>query len=223
MQLGSDTLKNLILMFAAMLSLAGCATPLTLEQSAPAIPATDDNSYLLSVIENRPYVLSGDKEPNYAGIVRGGFGIPHFVPTPDGKPLVDFLAERLAHGLKTPSGTVLVQNHTKPPELNEVADATVAAAANRGIAVRLREWRFDFGMFSWRFFYNLDIEIFDREGKRIAAKHFSGDEAPPWDGNDSPHNMAQLHYKRKFEEFFSTDELRAALQGSKTVSLLMLH
>lgn len=216
-------MKRLVLILLAGLSLSGCVTPLTIENSAPAISATGGNNYLLSVIENRPYVLSGKKDTNYAGIVRGAFGIPAFVPTPDRKPLVDFLAARLAHGLKSTSGTVSIQNHSSPPALDQVADDTKGAAADRGIAVRLHEWRFDFGMFSWRFFYSVDIEIYDGAGKRITAKHFSGDDVPPWDGNNSPNNMAELHYKRKFEEFFATEELRAALKGSDTVSLLILH
>src|SRR4051812_45333634 len=90
------------LAFVAMMTLlAGCATPvpLTKEEATPKLYATSD-SVALAVIEARPYVLSGNKKPQYEGLIRGGYGIPTTVyrTRPEGERFVDQFANMVRDG-----------------------------------------------------------------------------------------------------------------------------
>jgi len=74
-----------ILLILFVLFLTGCAVgnKYNYRSSSMALPIKPVNhrTLILSVEDLRPYVLNGEKEPNFVGLQRGGFSNPFDVTT----------------------------------------------------------------------------------------------------------------------------------------------
>lgn len=133
----------------APLALAGCVAGQSLGtdyEAQPAAVATGGSSVLLTVIEDRPYVKSGDKAPYYVGRYRAGFGNPWDVSTQDNVPLVDVLRGDIAEEL------VALGHPVKD-----------SAPADRQMAVSIRDWNFD-GYQNGEFWYDLLVTVRAADG-----------------------------------------------------------
>ncbi len=84
-----------------MLVLAGCAIGNKYDYGAAiaTIYAETDKSVSATVIDQRPYVLSGSKSPSFVGLQRGGFGNPFDVKTKSGRGLAEDLTDVLVRAL----------------------------------------------------------------------------------------------------------------------------
>lgn len=58
------------------------------------------NTVAISVVDLRPYILSGDKLPNFVGLLRGGFGNPFDVTTDSDRPLAEDMTISIVESLK---------------------------------------------------------------------------------------------------------------------------
>ncbi len=74
--------------------LGGCAVGNTYEYRLPRLPlSVQGNSAIgLAVTDQRPYILDGDKDPNFVGLQRGGYGNPFDVTTASGRPMAEDMA-----------------------------------------------------------------------------------------------------------------------------------
>ena len=64
------------------------------------VKPSEQRTLILSVEDWRPYVLSHDKEPNFIGLQRGGYGEPWDVTTGSGKPMTEDMSAAIEKGLK---------------------------------------------------------------------------------------------------------------------------
>ena len=81
--------RNMIALGTSLLFLiSGCAM-LDYRQAAPDLHISTKERLSIGVQDHRPYVLNHDKEENFIGIQRGGFGIPVSLPTASGHPLAE--------------------------------------------------------------------------------------------------------------------------------------
>ena len=71
------------------------------------LPVNGSGEIGLLVLDQRTYVLSGDKDPSFVGLQRGGFGNPFDVKTQSGKPLAEEMQSRLARGLEAHGFSVI--------------------------------------------------------------------------------------------------------------------
>ena len=62
--------------------LAGCATPISKKDRTPVFGGQAPAKIAIAVVDHRTFILSGDKEEWFEGIMRGGFGIPHSLKRP---------------------------------------------------------------------------------------------------------------------------------------------
>jgi hypothetical protein len=88
-------MKKVVIVFMCLLVNA-CAMGTKINYSAGNIPLANksynfDGGCKISVVDKRPYVLSGRKAPNFVGIRRGGYGNPFNVVTTSGQSLADDL------------------------------------------------------------------------------------------------------------------------------------
>ncbi len=114
----------------------------------------------VTTLDQRDYVLSFNKSPNFVGLQRGGYGNPFDVITEDGKPLSDNVTAALANSLKA-KGFVAVRVET---EVKDTSDAVVkklmTASSRRTILLTLREWKTDTYMNVALYYYAL-LEVGD--------------------------------------------------------------
>ena len=96
-------MKNIFILLCVV-CLTGCVAghKYNYKASSMDIPVkpSEQRTLILSVEDWRPYVLSGDKEPNFVGLQRGGFGEPWDVTTASGNPMTEDMSAAIVSGLK---------------------------------------------------------------------------------------------------------------------------
>ena len=86
--LSFQNLSRNIALAICILVANGCAfgSKMSFDKTSLAVPAIN-SSVSVGVWDARPYVLSGEKSPQWVGLQRSGFGIPYGVHTHSGAPL----------------------------------------------------------------------------------------------------------------------------------------
>jgi len=105
----------------------------------------------VAVTDDRPYVLSGNKEPWFTGKYRTTFGIPHDAPSRGGVHLAHAVARDLAQDLRNAGFRVVQEN------------------AERQILVSIMDYNFDCYM-NCRVWHTLHVTIKDASGTTLKTK-----------------------------------------------------
>jgi uncharacterized lipoprotein YajG len=151
--------KALILPLLALLT--GCVAGQTLDfgHTPAQSPQVGKNvSVIVSVKDNRPYIVNGEKGPSFIGIYRGGFGNTFDVKTGSKQPFAGDVKRDLSADLKALGFNV-----------------SEAAGSARQVQVVINEWKFD-TYTSGTFWCDIDVAVLDNTN-RVLAKHKIKDEA----------------------------------------------
>jgi len=155
--------KNLLL-FAALVAIAGCKTiqnlaqiPLAYAPSPQTFPGLANKTFSLDVKDVRLYVTSGNKSPSYLGIARSGLGIPHDV----------------VNAKKVALGAQLKADLRK--ELEAIGLVESPASGARRVVVRVHDWNAD-ALSKARFTYDIELTVISAAGKQLAVNRAKGEE-----------------------------------------------
>lgn len=154
--------------------LVGCAVGNTYDYSRASVDlAVRGHSELgLAVIDQRAYVLSGDKEPDFVGLQRGGFGNPFNVKTESGRALAEEMAEAMTSALQD-NGFKVFNLRVSESGSNIVASAIRDAAKTRNVILNVYEWKTD-AMMSFGLSYDLRLSVLDESVNLLAEAETSG-------------------------------------------------
>ncbi len=123
--------------------------------------------------DQRPYILNGDKGPQFVGLSRGGYGNPFNVTTTSGKPLADDLSAALESSLDAKGFDAVALT----VGLREDDAAVVAKAretgATRIVVLSLREWKSD-TMMGTALLYGAALRVLDASGALLAESAIAG-------------------------------------------------
>ncbi len=155
-------LFRLCLFILAVTHLTGCAFGQRVDytQAVPALALSSDQSVAVVVIDERPYVVSGNKDSKYVGTVRGGYYNPFNMNTHSGLPLAMDLQKAVVTALNRASITARDQNY--PSTKASLPD-------QRLLVLRVREWKSDTYMRA-RFDYDLTTSIYDNQGTQLMTR-----------------------------------------------------
>lgn len=209
-------MKNLAFFVTLLIILAlyGCASPATRDQITPDFYSLENKSVSLAVIENRHYVLAGDKNEKFEGIIRGGFGIPITVDRPKrpaDERFVDFLADLIKEGFYDVGIEVKVIKADKGSSVEDVIAQIPEPKLNKSIIVVMNESKWDAGGFAFRYQYGFDLYIFDLDGKVIEHKRFTDDQANAPSKNHTVWDMHTIIYREALEQMFKDTSIKNAL------------
>lgn len=149
-------LKNIILLAIAV-TLTGCMFTAGLHYEP--VTRTDVSNLqpvFLSVIDQRKFVLSGDKSPSFLGKFRAGFADIKDVYTETKVPLADHLKQDL---LK---------------ELRSLGFEEQASKDSRSITVTIQDWNSD-GFVNVNFWYEVAVSVASPEGNVLARSVIKGE------------------------------------------------
>jgi len=154
--------------------LVGCAVGNTYDYSQANInlAVTGHSDLGLAVIDERPYVLSGDKKPDFIGLQRGGFGNPFNVSTESGRALAVEMAEAMTSELED-NGFKVFDLHVSESGSKIVASAIHEAAKTRNVILIVHEWKTD-AMMSFGLTYDLRLKVMDESANLLAEAETSG-------------------------------------------------
>jgi hypothetical protein len=180
----------------------------------PDLKVTGQRSVAVAVVDNRPYVVDGDKDPDFVGVQRAGFGNPFDVGTDSRKPLATDMTDNIVaalkqRGLSTEAVTV------KPGTPSAAAlQAATGAGKERALILELREWKSD-TYTNTALIYDVELWVCDATGKPLATVTKKGDDDLGGDFMDPPgHAKDAVPPKLKaiLEGLLNAPEIVAALQ-----------
>lgn len=130
---------------AAVLVLSSCAVGnrYAYHDVTADLPVRGGESVAVATLDQRPYVLSGEKTPQFVGLMRGGFGNPFNVTTRSGKSLADDMSASIASSLQAKGfrAEALAVPHAATRE--DAIDSLRQTGARRLLLLSLPEWKSD--------------------------------------------------------------------------------
>lgn len=182
-----------------LISLTACAVGNRYDYTTAvgALPVSGQGAVAVSVVDARPYVVSGEKTPDFVGLQRGGFGNPFDVRTGSGRPLADEMRDGIANALQK-------QGYTT---------AATGAAAPRRLELRVLEWKTDV-MARMKVLYDLRLSVFDGQGQLLAQSKSQGEDVLGGGLEKSNAVNAAKSFELHLTELMRDEKVKAALSGS---------
>lgn len=181
------------------LALAGCAVGNRYDygSSIEGLPVTGSGKIAVTVTDARPYVLSGDKKPDFVGLQRGGFGNPFDVRTGSGQPLATEMRDAIAKALQKQGFSVVAA--TEP--------------ADRKLELKVLEWKTDV-MMHLKTLYDLELSVFDGSGALLAKSATKGEDVGGGGFESQNASNAAKSFELRLTELVRDSGVQQAL-GSK--------
>lgn len=209
-----NRLSAAMLLFALVVSGCAVGNKYDYESQIPELAITSKSDISVSVQDQRPYVVSGDKTPQWVGMQRGGYGNPFGVHTASGDPLADDFADTIVKALKQ-RGITAKSLHTSPSLSSKPAiKALAASGSDKLLLVSLQEWKTDTYM-NVALIYDVTAEVFDGQGRPIARNAAKGREDLGGDFVNPPgHAMKAVPpaYRRILETLLDSQQVINALE-----------
>jgi len=202
-----------ISMIFLTLALTGCAVgnKYDYQESDIAIPVSGDESIGLTVVDRRPYVLSGDKPSSFIGLQRGGFGNPFNVTTESGRSLAAEVQDALSTALRKRGFDVTV---LYPASVNDpdILQAIEKRGRSENVVLVFREWKTD-AMMSLGLSYDMVLRILGPDGTELAASSTQGDNEKLGTAGFENQNakVAKRAMEDKIQQLFSDPSVLKAL------------
>lgn len=208
-------MRKILILFCTV-CLAGCAggQKYNYEASSMDMPVkpSEQRALILSVEDWRPYVLNGDKEPNFVGLQRGGFGEPWDVTTSSGRPMTEDMSAAIVSGLK--DAGYVVFNIPGRNEDTYLIKAANKKSASRIVVLKVLGWKSDVYM-GVTLNCDLHLSVLDAEGKLLAESNVKSKEkiaGGSWaTGDDNSHALAE-EFSKMVRSLFNEKGVRRALQ-----------
>ncbi len=199
----------------ALLSLlTGCAVgnKYDYQQAELSLPVKGTSQISLGVIDNRSYVIDGEKPANFIGLQRGGFGNPFDVSTKSGKSLTEDMTLVLDRSLKQ-SGYQVNKLFFSSPDSSLVANVIMKDGQQKNIVLTVSEWKTDVYM-NITLSYDLLLQILDQQGQELASASMRSNGPENLSGGgveDQNSRTAASAFETKIGRLFNTPQIVAAL------------
>jgi hypothetical protein len=205
--------------FIAILGMAvlvgGCAIGQEYDYSKVQtnLEAQTDKDVAVSVVDQRQYVVSGDKKPNFVGLQRAGFGIPYDVTTQSGQPLARQMNTAVVNALQDQDITAEALVLTPGTDTDEALERFQEGASDRFLLVDVKEWKTDvYARMTTH--WDLVASVYDQSGTRLAQNSISGVEPVSASalGLEDPNSQKATQLtSRKLEELLNDPNIQSAL------------
>ena len=192
------TAKGLVRLVVAalVLPLGACAVGNRYDyrNAIGGLPVSGKGSLAVAVVDARPYVVSGEKSPDFVGMQRGGFGNPFDVRTASGDPLAAEMRASIVSALQHQGFTVVPPDGTAP----------------RKLELRILEWKTDV-MMHMKVLYDMVLGVFDGQGKLLAQSSTKGEEVLSGGFESANAANAAKAFELHFSELMRDGPVQAAL------------
>ena len=205
---------KLLGMSFVILALSGCAVGNQYDYRSAdvSLPVTGAGELGVGVVDNRSYVLSGDKDPNFIGVQRGGFSNPFNVKTVSGQSLTDDLAVSLEKSLRK-SGFTVTSLAIPSAEPSIVASTVAENGKSKNIVLTVTEWKTDIYL-KMSLHFNLLLQVISNEGATVAENRTQGNEIIGGGGLESQNaKTAMAAFETKIGRLFNNEAIIDALRN----------
>jgi hypothetical protein len=202
---------SLVLIFSA-----GCAAENRYSYNEVVADLTASGSRAVGVAahDQREYVKDREKNPNFVGLQRGGFGNPFNITTASGQPLAMEMTEALVTSLAKKGYKAMPVAVTQDDDLNAALQKLKDTKADRLILLTLNEWKSDTYM-NTVLHYDVTMKIYDQEGKVLTVNKIQGKDdlgGSSWNPQAHAKQTVPRAFKEKIEELLNSPSAANALQ-----------
>ena len=177
-----------------------------------ALQLSGTDAIAIATHDQRPYVHSGDKAPEFAGLQRGGYGNPFNVTTESGHPLAQDMTDSIAASFQA-RGFRVIPIATSPQEdIGAVHRRLCEPRADRALLLVLNDWKAD-SMQNTALIYSVTLRVFDRDGRLLTEKNLIGRDNLGGSFWNPPAHAKQTippAFKGKLETLLNSPEVIAA-------------
>lgn len=216
----SSTVEAVIVLLGVLLT--GCPAKYDYRNIVADISFSGTASISVAVYDQRAYVKSGNKKPDYVGSLGGSCLGPFSNATLSARPLADDMAAVITISLAKKGYRTVLVNVSYSDSAVEVLDAMKATRTDRMILLTVNEWISYLGLqphnislFDVRLLYDVQLEIYDHVGTIRAEKKVAGIDnlgGDFWSPEAYAKRAAPEAFKKKLEELLNSPDIAKALQ-----------
>ncbi|EFI33481.1 conserved hypothetical protein [Desulfonatronospira thiodismutans ASO3-1] len=123
--------------------------------------------------DQRAYIVSGNKDPDFVGLQRGGYGNPFDVKTESGNSLADDMSKSLANSLVERGFEVQYISVSSNMDKDSVIDKLKEKGSDRLLVMTINEWKSD-TYNNTALIYDMKVSILDGAGMQLASNSIKG-------------------------------------------------
>lgn len=169
---------------------------------------------IIGTQDQRPYVLSGDKDETFVGLTRSLYGIPYSMTTKSGDPLAEDFGGLIAATLRE-KGYHATAVRIPPSATEDEALATITKPnGDTYLYLRIKQWKTDTYIHP-TLAYALTLSVLDGEGNALGVKTLSGEDDLGGDQRPERQNLAAA-VSDILDSLLNSDEIHAALSEDST-------
>ena len=178
------------------------------------IPFSGNTKVAVTTEDRRPYVLNRDKEPDFVGLQRGGYGNPFDVTTASGDPLASDMTAVLRRSLDAKGFTTIPIVLAVDGPVDSLAEKVSASGAERVLILTLREWKSD-TYTNTALIYDVSLRVIDAAGAIRAETELQGRDdlgGSFWNPPAHAKDAVPQAFQKKLEILLGEPEIAAALR-----------
>jgi hypothetical protein len=204
-----------IFLILASILLTGCAGGRSYDYTLISLDPNlkgGNEEIALGVHDQREYVKSGEKYPQYVGTQRSPAYVPWNINTKSGLPMADDFLMNISKSLKSEGYKVNAVSLPEKENKEQVMVRLKKTGDNRLLLFTINEWFFDV-WHKTRMSYSMKLEVFDNEGRLLAN---AAVEKEMWDDKDNA--VPDLEFKSAVEQLLINDKIVKGLDSKLTYS-----
>jgi hypothetical protein len=164
--------------------------------------------------DQRPYVLSGNKQPDFVGLQRTDMGIPFNVVTASKQPLATEMTHSLLLSLAGAGFGAMPVALAPHSGEGDAVRALLRDRPARAVLLRVADWESD-TLHNPKVIYDLTLNVYDGAGRKLAGKSLKGSDALQGQLFNPMEKAKQIvpdAFKQKIELLLNAPEIAAALK-----------
>ena len=208
--------SSLFFLTVAALMLASCGNLYRINYSniKTDLNYSGSRSVSIAVLDQRPYVLSGEKDPKYVGTMRGGYGNPFDLWTQSNLRLTDEMAATVADSLRSKGFNVMTVKATVGKDGSGMLSEMKSSGAERLVFIEIKDWWSNyypasFGAEKTELIMNVELKVLDRYQQVLGSSRLKGTAIPP---SGWPKDTIPGFYQKKMTELLNDQGIKRALR-----------
>jgi hypothetical protein len=204
---------------AAPLLLAACAVgnKHAYHDVVAGVSASGTDQVAVATHDQRPYVLSGNKTPQFVGLMRGGYGNPFDVTTENARSLAEAMTQAIANSLSQKGFRSIPVAVAAPETAGTVREKLALAGGERAVLLTLREWKSDTYV-NTTILYDVTLSVLDRSGQVVGESRVKGEDNLGGDFVNPPGHAKKVvpaAFKAKLEQLLGDPAVALALASAR--------
>lgn len=180
----------------------------------PQLTLQGGKTSAVAVQDERPYVLDEDKNPNFVGLSRGGFGNPFDITTASNQPLAADFRNTIVSALKSKGIDTEAVVTDLGLSRTEAIEALTATGKERALLFVITEWKSD-TYANTKLVYNVTLTVYDNSGTELATSNVTGQDnlgGSAWNPPAYAKSAVPAAFQAKLEILLNDPRIATALQ-----------